>query len=89
MSCSLFAVSLADSRRQVYKSVGFEDSALLINSINNAMGIVGQILCVLFLDKVGRRIPLVGGNIVAGSMFIGATVVVSSINCSPVPTLTI
>jgi len=60
---------------QVYTSVGFEDSALLINSINNAMGIVGQILCVLFLDKVGRRIPLVAGNIVAGSMFIGATVV--------------
>jgi hypothetical protein len=62
----------------VYKSVGFEDSALLINSINNAMGIVGQIMCVLFLDKVGRRIPLVGGNIVAGSMFIGATIVAKS-----------
>jgi len=58
---------------QVYESVGFADSALLINSINNAMGIVGQIACVLFLDKVGRRIPLVGGNIVAGSMFVGAT----------------
>jgi hypothetical protein len=40
------------------------------------MGIVGQILCVLFLDKVGRRIPLVGGNIVAGCMFIGATYIV-------------
>lgn len=61
----------------VYRSVGFEDDALLINSINNAMGIVGQIICVLFLDKVGRRTPLVGGNIVAGSMFIGATYVPS------------
>jgi hypothetical protein len=64
----------------VYKSVGFEDSALLINSINNAMGIVGQILCVLFLDRVGRRVPLVGGNIIAGCMFIGATYIAKSFN---------
>jgi hypothetical protein len=72
------SVPNTDQDREVYSQVGFEDSALLINSINNAMGIVGQIICVLFLDKVGRRIPLVGGNIVAGSMFIGATYVAKS-----------
>lgn len=57
----------------VYRSVGFADDALLINSINSVMGILGQVACVLFLDKVGRRIPLVGGNIMSGCMFIGAT----------------
>ena len=59
--------------RTVYEAVGFAEDALLINSINSVMGILGQVACVLFLDKVGRRIPLVGGNIMSGCMFIGAT----------------
>ena len=62
----------------VYRSVGFAEDALLINSINSVMGILGQVACVLFLDKVGRRIPLVGGNIMSGCMFIGATYVTFS-----------
>lgn len=53
----------------VYRSVGFLDDALLINSINNALGILGQITCILFLDRIGRRFPLIFGNIFAGTMF--------------------
>lgn len=54
---------------QVYTSVGFTKDALLINSINNVIGILGQVCCVLFLDRVGRRAPLIWGNVIAGTCF--------------------
>jgi hypothetical protein len=45
----------------------------LINSINNVNGLIGEVVCVLFLDKVGRRFPLIWGNIAAGTFFAVAT----------------
>lgn len=53
----------------MYTSVGFTKDALLINSINNVIGILGQVCCVLFLDRVGRRAPLIWGNVIAGTCF--------------------
>lgn len=60
---------------QVYTSVGFIKDALLINSINNVIGILGQVACVLFLDRIGRRMPLIGGNIISGICFMICTYV--------------
>lgn len=57
----------------VYTSVGFAKDALLINSINSVTGLIGQALCVAFLDRVGRRPPLILGNIGSGITFIVAT----------------
>ncbi|WVQ97251.1 hypothetical protein IAU59_004362 [Kwoniella sp. CBS 9459] len=58
----------------VYKSVGFSsNTALLINSINNINALFGELLCILFVDKIGRRFPLIWGNILAGSCFAVAT----------------
>jgi hypothetical protein len=57
----------------VYTSVGFAKDALLINSINSVTGLIGQALCVAFLDRVGRRTPLILGNIGSGLCFIVAT----------------
>ena len=57
----------------VYTSVGFAKDALLINSINSVNGLIGQVLCVLFLDKFGRRPPLIWGNILSGTTFAIAT----------------
>ncbi|OCF45339.1 glucose transporter [Kwoniella heveanensis CBS 569] len=58
----------------VYKSVGFSsNTALLINSINNINALFGELLCILFVDKIGRRFPLIWGNVLAGSCFAVAT----------------
>ncbi|WVF69435.1 hypothetical protein IAT40_004212 [Kwoniella sp. CBS 6097] len=55
---------------RVYSAVGFEgNTPLLIQSINNINGLAGELLCILFLDKIGRRIPLIGGNIISGICF--------------------
>jgi MFS family permease len=59
----------AHSTGQIYQSVGFEKDALLINSINNVIGLLGQVVCVMFLDRIGRRPPLIWGNIIASVCF--------------------
>lgn len=53
----------------IFKSVGFDTSALLINSINNVMGLFGEVLCIIFLDRLGRRYTLVFGNLITGTCF--------------------
>ncbi|ORX38169.1 general substrate transporter [Kockovaella imperatae] len=57
----------------VYSSVGFAKNALLINSLNNVNGLAAEALCVLFLDRVGRRPPLIYGNLAASVAFAVAT----------------
>ncbi|WWC86547.1 uncharacterized protein L201_001424 [Kwoniella dendrophila CBS 6074] len=58
----------------VYKSVGFSQStALLINSLNNINALFGELACILLVDRVGRRFPLIAGNLLAGSCFAVAT----------------
>ncbi|WVR04202.1 hypothetical protein IAU60_001202 [Kwoniella sp. DSM 27419] len=58
----------------VYQSVGFTaNTSLLINSINNINGLLGEICCILLVDRVGRRFPLIWGNLLAGTCFAVAT----------------
>nr|XP_018263395.1 glucose transporter [Kwoniella dejecticola CBS 10117]OBR85553.1 glucose transporter [Kwoniella dejecticola CBS 10117] len=58
----------------VYKSVGFSaHTSLLINSLNNVNGLLGEVACVLLIDKVGRRFPLIAGNTLSGICFAIAT----------------
>ncbi|ODN86318.1 glucose transporter [Cryptococcus wingfieldii CBS 7118] len=58
----------------VYASVGFSThTSLLINSINSVNALIAQFCCILFVDKVGRRLPLIFGNILSGTCFAVAT----------------
>nr|XP_018267441.1 glucose transporter [Kwoniella dejecticola CBS 10117]OBR89599.1 glucose transporter [Kwoniella dejecticola CBS 10117] len=58
----------------VYKSVGFsQNTALLINSLNNINALFGELACILLVDRVGRRFPLIAGNMLAGTCFAVAT----------------
>ncbi|OCF54382.1 glucose transporter [Kwoniella mangroviensis CBS 10435] len=58
----------------VYKSVGFSQStSLLINSLNNINALFGELACILLVDRVGRRFPLIAGNMLAGTCFAIAT----------------
>lgn len=60
----------------VYASVGFStNTSLLINSINSVNALIAQFCCILFVDKVGRRFPLIFGNILSGTCFAVATYV--------------
>jgi hypothetical protein len=55
---------------RVFAAVGFSsNTTFLIASINNVVGLLGEALCIAFLDKTGRRVPMVGGNALAGTCF--------------------
>lgn len=48
----------------IYGSIGIKGSdALKYQAINNIIALVGEACCVLFVDKLGRRRPLIGGNL--------------------------
>lgn len=49
----------------IYSQIGISGSdALKYQAINNIIGLVGQACCVIFIDKLGRRRPLITGNLV-------------------------
>jgi Na+/melibiose symporter-like transporter len=48
----------------IYGSIGISGSnALKYQAINNIIALVGEACCVLFVDKLGRRRPLISGNL--------------------------
>ncbi|KAL7419267.1 hypothetical protein Q5752_006104 [Cryptotrichosporon argae] len=60
----------------IYDAVGYSSATtLLLQSINNVLAILAQLACVIWVDKTGRRLPLIAGNIVSGLCFIPVTVI--------------
>lgn len=48
----------------IYGSIGISGSnALKYQAINNIIALIGEACCVLFVDKLGRRRPLIAGNL--------------------------
>lgn len=49
---------------KIYGQIGISGSdALKYQAINNIIGLLGEACCVLFIDKLGRRRPLISGNL--------------------------
>ena len=49
----------------IYKQIGIGGSdTLKYQAINNIIGLLGEACCVFFIDKLGRRRPLITGNLV-------------------------
>ncbi|THW18794.1 general substrate transporter [Aureobasidium pullulans] len=62
----------------IYKQVGVDTSqALLYQGISYIWGIAGQISTVLFIDRIGRRWPLILGNLACASSFIVTAAVIA------------
>lgn len=62
----------------IYKQVGVDTSqALLYQGISYIWGIAGQVSTVLFIDKIGRRWPLILGNLACASSFIVTAAVIA------------
>jgi uncharacterized membrane protein len=48
----------------IYGKIGISGSnALKYQAINNIIALVGEACCVLFVDRLGRRRPLIAGNL--------------------------
>lgn len=55
----------------IFKGFGFgTEQTLLLQSINSIIAIIGEITCIVFVDKLGRRLPLISCNIAVGTTFI-------------------
>ena len=49
---------------KIYGQIGIEGGdALKYQAINNIIGLLGEGACVLFIDRLGRRRPLISGNL--------------------------
>ncbi|KAJ1043077.1 hypothetical protein NDA14_006275 [Ustilago hordei] len=58
----------------IFKVFGYSNSRIfLLQSINSIIALIGEAACVLFVDKLGRRWPLIVCNSMAGACFSVAT----------------
>jgi sugar porter (SP) family MFS transporter len=59
---------------QIYEKIGIKgDETLRYQAISSVIALVAQFLCILFVDKTGRRWPLIFGNLGNMVTFIIAT----------------
>lgn len=64
----------------IYGQIGISSSdALKYQAINNILALIAQASCILFVDYLGRRRPLIWGNICNGITFVIATILI----CAP------
>lgn len=63
----------------IYAQVGIDgQNTLKYQAINNILALLAQASCVLFIDKVGRRWALIGGNLINSLMFMIATILIAT-----------
>jgi hypothetical protein len=61
----------------IYSQVGIEgQDALKYQAINNILALIAQASCILFIDRLGRRWPLICGNLINCLMFMIATILI-------------
>lgn len=62
----------------IYAQVGISgQDTLKYQAINSILALLAQASCVLFIDKVGRRWALIGGNLVNALFFMIATILIA------------
>ncbi|KAG8982637.1 hypothetical protein FRB94_003367 [Tulasnella sp. JGI-2019a] len=60
----------------IFSTIGIDaNKTLLLQSINSILALFGEACCIAFVDRLGRRWPLIGANIVSGMTFIAATAI--------------
>jgi hypothetical protein len=68
----------------IFKQIGINsEDALKYQAINNILALIAQAMCILFIDRFGRRWPLITGNLVNSLMFLIATVLIGECITDP------
>jgi MFS family permease len=63
---------------QIFASIGIDASTTLgLQSGNSVIALIGEALCVLFIDRLGRRTPLIVGNALSGLTFVLGTIIIA------------
>lgn len=62
---------------QIFASIGIDTSTTLgLQSGNSVIALIGEALCVWYIDRLGRRGPLVWANAISGLTFIIGTILI-------------
>jgi len=65
----------------IFAQIGINDNdALKYQAINNILALIAQACCIVWVDKLGRRRPLIVGNLVNCLMFLIATILISELS---------
>ncbi|QRV86298.1 Sugar (and other) transporter [Ceratobasidium sp. AG-Ba] len=68
----------------IFREVGFSaGQTLLFQSINSIIALVGEAACVLLVDRLGRRWPLITANIVSSTTFVIGTCIIAIYPADP------
>lgn len=63
---------------QIYAKIGIAgDETLRYQAISSVLALVAEVICMLLIDRTGRRWPLIGGNLANMVTFIVATVLLA------------
>lgn len=62
---------------EIFKLMGFSTQrSLLMQSVYNIIAVVGEVCCMLLVDRVGRRKPLIWGSVVMSITFIIGSILI-------------
>lgn len=75
-SLHYFCMLSFDTKRTNFTGISGQDT-LKYQAINSIIALVAQFLCILLIDKFGRRRPLIGGNLGNMVTFIVATILLA------------
>lgn len=63
---------------EIFASIGIDASTTLgLQSGNSVIALIGEALCVLFVDRLGRRWPLITANALSGLTFVVGTCIIA------------
>ncbi|PSR76768.1 hypothetical protein PHLCEN_2v8220 [Hermanssonia centrifuga] len=62
---------------QIFASIGIDTSTTLgLQSGNSVIALIGEALCIWFIDRLGRRRPLIWANAISGFTFVLGTIII-------------
>ncbi|PWN48034.1 general substrate transporter [Violaceomyces palustris] len=60
----------------IFEEIGFDKRmTFLFQSVNSIIALIGEAACVLYIDRLGRRGPLIFSNVISGSTFAVGTAI--------------
>ncbi|EHK98147.1 putative High-affinity glucose transporter [Glarea lozoyensis 74030] len=78
IACALQASVQMTGVVKIYGQIGIDGAnALKYQAINNIIGLLGEGACVVFIDRLGRRRPLISGNLFNMVCFLVACILIA------------
>ena len=63
---------------RIFDSIGIDTSTTLaLQSGNSVIALIGEGLCIWFIDRLGRRGPFIWGNALSGLTFVIGTILIA------------